>query len=308
MQLPSRVDVAVVGAGPAGLTTATTLRQDGINAIVLGGALEPSKESRATIIHSRTLKVLEDIGITSSILKKGLSITQAVLRDRSTALAKLDFSALQTKYATMVTLPQSETEGLLRKALHKVGGTIFWSTHVTAVSNSGDEVRLQCDTSEGRTTITAAYVVAADGLKSSIRETTGIGFVGGEYDASFVCADARLDPGPNLQPDALALFLSSKGLWLMIPIPNGIWRVLGTVEEAAQHAEMSLFQQMADERGVPGIVLKESTWTSRFHIHHRLADRYRKGRIFIAGDAAHVHSPAGGQGKTPFQLHPRSSY
>lgn len=296
MPIPSEVDVAIVGAGPAGLTAACTLRKKGVNAIVLDSASKPSTASRATVIHSRTLEVLENLELTETIMKIGDILTGWNICSQNSVLVDLDFSTLQAKYPMVVTLAQSETEALLRRRLEELGGAVYQSAQVTGVTDSGDKVQLEVNTSDTKTTVTAAYVVAADGLKSTIRESLGIAFEGGEYNASFVTADCRLSSIGTLRKDAVQLYLAPGGFLLFVPEPHGIWRIIATMNQAPKNADVALYQRLVDERAPGGVKVEELTWTSRFHIHHRLASHYRKGRCFLAGDASHVHSPAGGQG------------
>ncbi|MEV0231002.1 FAD-dependent monooxygenase [Nonomuraea sp. NPDC050786] len=144
--------------------------------------------------------------------------------------------------------------------------------------------------------IRASYVVGADGMHSTVREHSGISFTGDTYDQSFVLADVRLDWAGAA--DEVSLYFAPGGVTVVAPLPGGRHRIVATVEEAPERPDIPDIQALLDSRGpvahpatVTGLV-----WSSRFRVHHRLADRYRAGRIFLAGDAAHVHSPAGGQG------------
>ena len=302
--IPSEVDVAVVGAGPAGLSAACTLRKSGVNAIVLDAAAEASTASRATVIHSRTLEVMESIGLTDKIFEKGDKLTGWNICDTKIVLADLDFSKLKAKYPCVVTLPQTQTEALLREKLEEWAGREYRSAQVTDIVDNGKTVQLEvsslkADGKTTKTTVTAKYVVAADGLKSTIRSAVNIPFEGGEYSTSFITADCKFSSDGPLKPDAVQLYLSPDGFLLFVPEPSGIWRTVATLDQAPKEASVKLYQRICDERmgaGGNGVKVGQLVWSSRFHIHHRLAGQYRKGRVFLAGDAAHVHSPAGGQG------------
>ncbi|ROW09551.1 hypothetical protein VMCG_02322 [Cytospora schulzeri] len=296
--IPSSVDVAIVGAGPAGLTTACTLRKRGINAIVLDAAASPTTASRATVIHSRTLEVLEDIDVTNELIQRGNTLTRWTLGDKNNVLANLDFTTLKAKYSMLITLPQAKTEAVLAKKLVELGGTVYRGAEVTGITDSGDKVHLQVHSpaSGAKTTVTAAYVVAADGIKSTVRSAVGIPYEGGEYPNSFIVADCRLSATGGLEEGAIQMYLAQDGFLLLVPQPDGVWRLVASVDQAPKDADVALYQQLADKRGPPGVVVSELMWSGRFRIHHRLAAQYRKGRVFLAGDAAHVHSPAGGQG------------
>jgi 2-polyprenyl-6-methoxyphenol hydroxylase-like FAD-dependent oxidoreductase len=127
-----------------------------------------------------------------------------------------------------------------------------------------------------------------------VREQAGIGFTGGAYEHSFVLADARLTG--DAPTDDVRLFWSGEGLTVVAPLPNGTFRIVAPVDDAPEDPSVAFVQDVLDTRGPGGITVTEVTWGSRFRIHHRVADTYRAGRILLAGDAAHVHSPAGGQG------------
>ncbi|KUI55099.1 Pentachlorophenol 4-monooxygenase [Cytospora mali] len=280
--IPSSVDVAIIGAGPTGLATASTLRKNGVNAIVLDAAASPSTTSRATVIHSRTLEVLEDMGVTSNIIQRGVRLTRWTLSDKKSILVDLDFSTLKAKYPMMITLAQVDTEAALTEKFEAFGGVVYRAAEVTSVLDSGDKVQLQVHSPATgmKTTVTAKYVVAADGIRSTIREAVGIPFEGGEYPTSFITADCRLSATGKLRKDGVQLHVSSQGFMLLLPEPRGIWRLVATLDQAPKDADVALYQRLVDERAAPGIVVSE----------------YRKGRVFLAGDAAHAHSPAGGQG------------
>jgi 2-polyprenyl-6-methoxyphenol hydroxylase-like FAD-dependent oxidoreductase len=145
-------------------------------------------------------------------------------------------------------------------------------------------------------TVRARYVVGADGMHSTVREQAGIGFTGAAYEESFILADVRLTWG--LSRDEVMGFLSPAGMVIVAPLPGGRYRIVATVEEAPEHPSLADVQAVLDTRGPTRepACITEVVWSGRFRVHHRLADRYRAGRVFLAGDAAHVHSPAGGQG------------
>jgi 2-polyprenyl-6-methoxyphenol hydroxylase-like FAD-dependent oxidoreductase len=195
-----------------------------------------------------------------------------------------------------VNLAQVETEELLRQKLKELGGSISMGAKVTDVTDDGEKVQLQVSTADTKTAITASYVVAADGIHSTIRESLGIAFVGGDYSASLTTTDSKFSSDGPLDPHKLHQYLSPDGFLLLIPLPQGIWRMTATMDAAPKEQDVAMYQRLADERGPTGIKVQELVWHSRFQVHHRLASQYRKGRAILAGDAAHCHSPAGGQG------------
>jgi 2-polyprenyl-6-methoxyphenol hydroxylase-like FAD-dependent oxidoreductase len=184
------------------------------------------------------------------------------------------------------------TEAVLLERLTELGGRVLRPYRLTSLDQDDDGVTATFDDG-GHTR--ARYVVGADGMHSTVREQAGIGFTGGEYGESFVLADVRLDGVPD---DEVILYFSPAGLVVVAPLPGGTHRIVATVEDAPEQPDARFVQELLDTRGPAArrTVVEHVVWGSRFRVHHRLADRYRAGRILLAGDAAHVHSPAGGQG------------
>jgi 2-polyprenyl-6-methoxyphenol hydroxylase-like FAD-dependent oxidoreductase len=156
-----------------------------------------------------------------------------------------------------------------------------------------DEDGVKLATSTGDTLL-AAYVVGADGMHSTVRDAAGIGFTGSAYAESFVLADVLMDWAPGR--DEVSLTFGAAGLAVVAPLPGGHHRVVVTVDDAPADPDLALVQRLLDERTPGQARVTELVWSSRFRVHHRVADHYREGRLLLAGDAAHVHSPAGGQG------------
>jgi 2-polyprenyl-6-methoxyphenol hydroxylase-like FAD-dependent oxidoreductase len=286
-------DVLIVGAGPAGLTLAASLAGRGVDTILLDRLEQGANTSRAAVIHARTLEVLDGIGVTASLVERGVIVPTFTVRDRDRALLSVGFEALPTAYPFTLMLPQDQTEQILTDRLHQLGGHVRRGAPVTGVRQDADGVTATLATGE---TIRAKYLVGADGMHSTVRAEAGIGFTGQAYEESFVLADVRMDW--SLPGDEVDLFFAPAGLAVIAPLPGGRHRIVATLAEAPEHPGLADVQALLDERGPlrePARV-REVVWSSRFRVHHRLADHYRAGRVFLAGDAAHVHSPAGGQG------------
>ena len=296
MVLPTDVDVVVVGAGPAGLTLAGVLRKAGIDVAVFDQVAEGQNTSRAAVIHARTLEVLDELDVTPRLLAEGIVVPVFTIRDRDRLLARLDFSGLPTPYPYTLMLSQSRTESILNERLGELGGCVRRPWTATGLESTPDGASVTVvDTAGGTPQIVRArYVVGADGLHSTVRETSGIGFTGGHYDASFVLADVELTW--PLAPQEVQLFLASDGLVVVAPLPGGHHRIVATVAEAPERPGIDLVARLLTDRGPGGVSVRGLVWSSRFRVQHRVADHYRAGPFFLAGDAAHVHSPAGGQG------------
>ena len=286
-------DIAIAGAGPTGLTLAAALTAKGVAVELLDQQAEGANTSRAAVVHARTLEVLEEIGVTGELVDSGVVVPTFTVRDRDRTLLTVRFGELPTRYPYTLMVPQSTTERILLDRLHALGGSVRRPSEVTGVRQDADGVTVR--TADGEE-IRARYLVGADGMHSAVRGFTGIGFTGEAYEQSFVLADVRMDWG--LPRDQVQLFFSPAGLVVVAPLPGGRHRIVATMADAPEQPALDDIQALLDARGPSSVPAKvtEAVWSSRFRVHHRLAEHYRDGRIFLAGDAAHVHSPAGGQG------------
>jgi 2-polyprenyl-6-methoxyphenol hydroxylase-like FAD-dependent oxidoreductase len=295
--LPATADVVVAGAGPTGLALACVLAAERVPFVLLDRLAEGLNTSRAAVIHARTLEVLEELQVTDRLHAVGCVVPRFVIRDRDRALATIRFDKLPTRYPYTLMVPQQITEAILLARLRELGGDVSRPYVVVDVHQDADGAAVIVAAADGsHQTIRARYVVGTDGMHSIVREKAGIGFTGEAYEQSFVLADVRMDW--PYSTEEVALFFSPNGLVVVAPLPGGRHRVVATVDEAPEHPGIADVQQLLDTRGpeAGSARVKEIVWSSRFRVHHRLADRYRAGRILLAGDAAHVHSPAGGQG------------
>ena len=289
--LPARTHVAIVGAGPTGLALAVTLASAGIDFVIVDRLAEGANTSRAAVVHARTLEVLHELGASEDLISRGLPVTRFAVRDGSRRLITVPFDKLPTAFPYTLMVPQYETEAVLVARLHALGGEVHRPYQVASVSQDEDGVMLTMGTGE---TLQAAYAVGADGMHSAVREASGIGFTGNAYAESFVLADVTMDWAPG--PEEVSLTFGVAGLTVVAPLPNGHYRIVATVEEAPESPDLDFVQRLLDERTTVRAEITSLAWSSRFRVHHRVADQYRAGRLLLAGDAAHVHSPAGGQG------------
>ena len=289
-------DVLIVGAGPTGLALATTLKHSAIDHVIVDKLTTGLNTSRAAVIHAHTLEVLDSLGASDGLVREGLKLAKFSIRDRDQVLVRLRFDTLPTKYAYLLMLPQDKTERILVDGLTMANGTVRWGCAVEALVETPSGVDASVASSEGAQTIRARYVVGADGMHSVVRQTAGIGFSGASYEQSFVLADVDMtwDHGR----DEVMLFFSPAGLVVVAPLPGTRYRIVATLDQAPVQPMLEDIQALLDTRGPTrgtGKVLQVH-WSSRFRLQHRVADHYRRGRFLLVGDAAHVHSPAGGQG------------
>ncbi|WP_047492683.1 FAD-dependent monooxygenase [Terriglobus sp. TAA 43] len=293
-------DVIIVGAGPTGLALAAELRRLGIAPMLFDRVAEGANTSRATVVHARTLEVLEPLAISDIMVARGIPLRAGHLREKGGAVkATIAFDELPTKYPFALALPQNLTEEILVAKLRELGGSIHRPIEVTSLTQSADSATVTY-TAAGTLVqeLRGRWVVGCDGLHSTVRQATDIAFTGGNYEESFVLADVEMDwpLSPHATANMLEMFLGDEGITLIAPLPNNIWRIIATQENAPQNPAVDDCQRILDTRTVSGAKVYRVVWSSRFRIQHRVASKLRQGRVLIAGDAAHVHSPAGGQG------------
>jgi 2-polyprenyl-6-methoxyphenol hydroxylase-like FAD-dependent oxidoreductase len=295
--LPARTDVLVIGAGPTGLALSISLQQAGIDHVLVDRLAQGQNTSRAAVIHAHTLEALGGLGVADELVRAGVKVTRFSIRERDRTLVPLDFKSLPSAFAFLLMVPQDATESVLARRLAALGGTIHRGVTAEAVEEGHGIVRTRLDDRGRPHEIEARYVVGADGMHSLVRQSAGIEFDGSRYAHSFVLADVRMDW--PLGHEEVMLFFSPAGPVVVAPLPNGQFRIVAAMEDAPEHPAVSDIQGVLDANGPRegGTArVREIAWSSRFSIHHRLARSYRRGRLLIMGDAAHVHSPAGGQG------------
>jgi 2-polyprenyl-6-methoxyphenol hydroxylase-like FAD-dependent oxidoreductase len=295
--LNKTTDVLIVGAGPVGMALAITLAQSGVRPLVIERAEQQETTSRAAVIHAHTLEILDRLGVSNPMLSEGLKIEKFAFRERDRRLGLIKFDSLPSEHRYLLMLPQDRTEAIMLDRLAKLGVEIARGCTFQSYAEDRGRVIATVETVEGTKTIEAKYLVGTDGMHSEVRKSCGIPYDGAQYEGSFVLADVALE-GSDPR-DEVTLFFSPEGLVVLAPLPGNRYRVVATVDHAPENPDAELVQKLLDARGPAARRLgkvRDVTWSSRFHLHHRLARSYRKGRVFIAGDAAHAHSPAGGQG------------
>lgn len=300
----SPTEVLIVGAGPTGLTMACELLRRGVSCRILEKTAAPATTSRAIGLQARSLEVFANMGIVEPALAQGVSGIRVHAYSGDVPVFTLDFRFLATEalpYPYGVLLPQNLTEQILLDLLGQLGGCVDRSREVLDVRQECEQVIATVKHREDGQTeeITSRFLVGCDGAHSRVREVAGLTFEGTTYPEEFLLADVDLDWQRN--HEAVHVWLHHEGQFAAMPLPDKHWRLMVDVptthDAPAPTASLELFQRLLRERtGDATTTISHPTWLSNFQIHRKLVTSYRERHVFLAGDAAHVHSPFGGQG------------
>lgn len=297
------IDVLVVGAGPTGLTAAAEALRLGLSVRIVERRRERGAFSKALVVHARTMEVFAIMSIDQKIRARGTPFAALNLhfnnRKRRVRVDLLKQPWGDTAYPYWLSVPQYETEQVLEARLNELGGRVEWSCALTTLDDRGEFVEAQLASEHGNETVHARWVIGADGGRSTVREQAGITLTRTGADARFLLADVKTTT--TLVENEGHMFLAPEGLFILVPMPTPTqWRVIAHVASAADAAPSAIDTASLDtliaERAGISFGSHDITWTSQFDLSHGVAERFRSGRIFLAGDAAHIHSPVGGQG------------
>ena len=295
--------VLVVGAGPTGLTLAAELARHDVPVRIVERNGGPSTVSKALALMPRTLEVLDLMGAAEPVLAEALPVTGMSMYSSGKRIARVDIAARHTPHPGIRDLPQDRTEHILGERVRAHGVEVEWGTRLVGFGEDEGRVHASLEhagSERGETEeLTVDWLVGCDGSSSRVREALGIPFEGKSLAELWTLIEARVEW--DLEPDRMHMFLSSAGVLACFPLPGGTWRLMANLRDvdAQEHLPdptTSDMEQHAAERGAPIKGLSDPVWSGYFRIQERLAARYRHGRVLLAGDSAHVHSPAGGQG------------
>ena len=295
-------DVLIVGAGPTGLTLAAQLGRYGVSCRIVESAPAPTDKSKAIAIHARTLECFAAIGIADRAVADGIRARGFDFFANGAPLCHAHFTTdLDTPYPFVLMLPQSETERLLIARLADLGIAVERNTTLSGfVQNaSGVTATLARPNTEAES-VRCRWLVGCDGAHSAVRHALNLPFAGSSYEHTYWLADLHVHWA--LAHDEAHAFLGERGFLFAFPIPGADrYRLIAQWDEprqatAAADPTLADMQRLMDRLGPAGTPLGDPVWLTAFHLHHRKVTRYQEGRVFVAGDAAHIHSPAGGQG------------
>ncbi len=293
--------VLIVGAGPVGLMLAAELARFGVAVRIVDKATARTDKSKALVVWSRTLEHLDRAGCGPAFVAAGSKVNAANIVAGDRRIAHISFDAVASPHPYALMIPQSDTERLLEEHLNRLGTTVERGVELTTFAATDHGVTATLRRADGTTeAIGADWMVGCDGAHSAVRHGIGKGFVGDTLPSEWVLADVHLH-GLRSPPQELDLYWHPEGMLALFPISPDRYRVVaddGSVGPHDQRPEPTLadVQAILDDRGPGGVTASDPAWISAFRINERKVADYRAGRVFLAGDAAHVHSPAGGQG------------
>ncbi len=294
--LPAQTTVLIVGAGPTGLTLGISLRQQGVDCIIIDTLPAPLPWSRALGLHARTLEIFDALGVLDAVTARSLILKAVHVYGERGPLFSLDLTSLDAPHPHVLSCPQAEVELCLAARFTALGGMLIRGCELLDFSQSAAGVQARVRWAEAEHQLGAALMVGCDGASSRVRQILGISFDGVRYADHFLLADVDIDW--PLARDATHGFLLAEGALIALPMPQG-WRLVinqGAHDDLQPMPDLTPFRRRLALCLGEAPPLGEARWLSRFSIHRRLAGRYRSNRVLLAGDACHIQSPLGAQG------------
>jgi len=298
-----KTDVIIVGAGPTGLSLACQLTRYGIDFVVIDKKDGVTPYSKALGVHARTLEIYEQIGLAAEAVEKGTVAGKVRLLEGGEIIGEVDLSNIGaglSAYPYMLVLEQSENERLLYEYLQTHGGDVLWQTELKSFSQneSGITTTVSKDPGESQL-IEGKYLVGCDGPKSPVRHALGLSFEGSTFERIFYVADVQIDW--KFSHDALHVCLTRNAVVAFFPMPGEKrWRIVGAFPEGFDKEEGEILYEEIEarikEEAELDLDITRVDWFSTYKVHTRHVEKFSAGRCFLAGDSAHIHTPAGGQG------------
>ncbi|MEO3875216.1 FAD-dependent monooxygenase [Nonomuraea sp. B12E4] len=291
-----RSDVLIVGAGPTGLVLAIELARRGVLPRVIDAGDADHRESRAVSIVARTLEVLDDLGLAEDAIEHGMPLQALNFYQGTTTLAEMDVTAVDSAFPLDLCIPQWQTVRLLRERAEQLGVSIEWRTRLLAQKADEHGVTVELQYADGRRErCETRWLAGADGAHSTVREGAGIGRQRADLRRGFILGDVAADW--PLTRDRFHVYFARAGLLAVFPMVQGYWRILAnTAGSPPATPGLDDFSALVGDRTPLDSRLHDLQWSSSFVARESLAERLRAGHVLLVGDAAHNHSPVGGQG------------
>ncbi len=298
MTKESEHKILIVGAGPTGLVLALELARRDIPFRIIEAKSGPGQASRAIAVHARTLEFYQQLGIADEVVAQGIKGEHLHMREHGKDMVQLDLKDVGqgiSPFPFVLTYPQDDHERFLVSKLTELNIHIEWNTELIQMIQSEYGVTTTLKTVAGEEMFEASYVAGCDGARSRVREELKMEFAGGTDPHLFYVADVKIDS--EFEKDII-VNLESHTLELMFPVRrSGMQRLIGIVsDEVSTKKDLNFEDVRCKAEALLGVRVIEVNWFSTYHVHHRVAPHFRVGRCFILGDAAHIHSPVGGQG------------
>jgi 2-polyprenyl-6-methoxyphenol hydroxylase-like FAD-dependent oxidoreductase len=288
--------VLVAGAGPVGLTMAAELARYRVPVRIIDEAPSRTDKSKALAVWPRTLELLDRAGCAGAFAASGLKAAAITMLSGKQAIARVAFDDVASPFRYLLMIPQSETERLLEAHLGSLGVKVERSVALTGFAQSEECVSCTLRRPDGSDeTFEAGWLIGCDGAHSLVRQTLGMAFAGDTLPTTFLLADLHV-AGLDVPETELAIFWHHDGSVIFFPISPGRYRIIADIGASPLHEPAFEEVQAIVARRAPCVTLSDPIWLSGFRVNERKVENYRSGRAFLAGDAAHVHSPAGGQG------------
>lgn len=289
--------ILIAGAGPTGLFLAYALVRQGARVRLIDRKSGPADESRAMGVQARTLEFYRQFGIADAVVSRGIQATTAQLKVNGREKLNFSLEAMGeglSAFPYMLVFAQDDHERFLIDRLSEHGVVPEWETELVSLEQDADTVHVTLRTPSGELETTADYVVGCDGAGSAVRESLGIGFGGGTSKGLFYVADVDIADSTN----DIHVGMAEEALALKLPVRStGAQRLIGTVSKDVEDKPKVEFSDVEEEAvRLLGVTVQQVHWFSTYHVHHRVAEHFQRGRCFLAGDAGHIHSPVGGQG------------
>ena len=298
-EFPKSIDILIVGAGPSGMTLATSLKQLGVDCVVIDQLPDAPADTRAGFVQPRTLEYLRRIDVAGPMIDDGLKGSGAAFADVDRDLIRLSYDTLDSPYPLLLMIPQWQTQRHLDQRFGELGGSVLRGVRLLdLVPEFPGSAATVVDSDGVLRVINARFVAGCDGLHSRVRNQVGIGFPGSSPAQMFAVADVRFDSWPFDRVET-AFSLSPHGMLISSPLPGNMVRVVASVAPGTPAPTQQDVDDLIQARGAGWMregKVKELLSSSTWRVQERVASQFRHGNTFLLGDAAHTHSPAGGQG------------